>query len=126
MSTKRTLMLANVLFRIAYGAGALFSPTKMAAARLAAAANAQPQARLFVRGFGAHQVSVALLGLASRRWQRIERPAAAAATAIDVADMISAVVEAHERQAWDADLIGGLVFSAAGVASAGGALLTGR
>ena len=40
--------------------------------------------------------------------------------------MISAVVEANDRQAWDADLIGGLVFSAAGVASAGAALLIER
>ena len=79
----RTLMLANVLLRLAYGAGALFSPAKMAVARLAANTDAQPQARLFVRGFGAHQIAVALLGLAGRRWRRIERPAAVAATTID-------------------------------------------
>lgn len=112
-------MLANVVFRLAYGVGALFSPARMAAARLAADTDAQPYARLFVRGFGAHQVAVALLGLASRRWRGIERPAALAAITIDVADMVSAVVEAHDRHTLDADPVGGLVFSGAGVATAG-------
>jgi hypothetical protein len=119
-------MLANILFRLAYGVGALFSPAKMAATRLAADTEAQPQARLFVRGFGAHQVAVALLGLAGRHWQRIEKPAALAAVTIDLADMISAVVEARNRKALDADLTGGLVFSAAGAATAGPVLLTQR
>lgn len=120
--SSRTLMLTNVLFRLAYGAGALFSPARMAAARLAADTDAQPYARLFVRGFGAHQLAVALLGLAGRRWRGIERPAALTAVTIDIADMISAVVEVHDRRALDADLIGGLVFSGAGVATAGAAL----
>jgi hypothetical protein len=123
---RRRLMLANILFRLAYGVGALFSPAKMAATRLAADTETQPQARLFVRGFGAHQIVVALLGLAGRRWRRIEKPAALAAVTIDLADMISAVVEARNRKALDADLTGGLVFSAAGVATAGPVLLAQR
>jgi hypothetical protein len=119
-------MLTNILFRLAYGVGALFSPVKMAATRLVADTEAQPEARLFVRGFGAHQVVVALLGLVGRRWRTIEKPTALAAVAIDVADMISAVAEARNRKAWDADLTGGLVFPAAGVATAGQLLLTQR
>ncbi len=120
---KRSLMLVNSLFRLAYGVGALLAPAKMATMRLAADTEGQPQARLFVRGFGAHQVAVALLGLASRRWRRLEKPAALAAVTINVADMISAVVEAGDRGAMDTDLSGGLVFSAAGVATAGIALI---
>ncbi len=121
--SKRSLTLVNSLFRLTYGVGALLAPAKMASARLAADTEGQPQARLFVRGFGAHQVAVALLGLASRRWRRLEKPAALAAVAIDVADMISAVVEAGDRGQTDADLTGGLVFSATGVATAGIALI---
>lgn len=114
-------MLGNIVFRLAYGVGAVCFPRKMAAARLAADTDAQPYARLFVRGFGAHQVAVALLGLASRRWRGIERLAALAAVTIDVADTVAAVVEAQDRRALDADLIGGLVFSGAGVMTAGAA-----
>jgi len=115
-------MLANSTFRMAYGLGALFVPVAMERFRLAANTREHPQARLFVRGFGAHQIAVATLGLASRRWRTIERPAALAAVTIDVADMISAVVESEARERMDPDLTGGLVFSAAGVVTAAGAL----
>ncbi len=47
-----------------------------------------------------------------------ERPAALAALAIDAADMVAAGVEAGKRGELGADLAGGLVFSAAGVATA--------
>lgn len=90
----------------------------MAKLRLAAHTAEHPEARLFVRGFGAHQVAVGTLGLASRRWRRLERPAAIAAVTIDAVDMVSAVVEARDREKWDSDSTGGLVFSAAGVATA--------
>lgn len=120
--SKRGLMLLNSAFRMSYGVGALLSPTQMAKLQLAADTSEQPAARLFVRGFGAHQIAVAALGLASRRWRALERPAALAAIAIDVADMLSAVAETGERGQMDPDLTGGLVFSAAGVATAAGAL----
>jgi hypothetical protein len=110
-------MLVNILFRLSYGIGALLAPTKMAKLRLAAGTAEHPEARLFVRGFGAHQVAVGTLGLASR-WRRLERPAAIAAVTIDAVDMISAAVEASNRERWDSDSAGGLVFSAAGVATA--------
>jgi hypothetical protein len=120
--SRRGLMLANSMFRMAYGLGALFAPGAMARFRLAADTGEDPQARLFVRGFGAHQIAVAALGLVSRRWRTIERPAALAAMTIDVADMISAVVEGDERERMDPDLTGGLVFSAASVVTAASAL----
>ncbi|MGH2903774.1 MAG: hypothetical protein ACRDK7_09350 [Solirubrobacteraceae bacterium] len=120
--SKRSLMLANSLFRMGYGVGALLAPSMMARLRLAADTHGDPQARLFVRGFGSHQVAVAALGLASERWPTLERPAAFAALTIDTVDMLSAVVESGERGSMDADLTGGLVFSAAGVATATGVL----
>jgi len=82
--SKRGLMLVNSLFRLAYGVGVLLAPAKMASAQLAPDTEEQPQARLFVRGFGAHQVAVGLLGLASRRWRRLEKPAVLIAPMIDV------------------------------------------
>jgi hypothetical protein len=118
----RGLMLLNSTFRVSYGVGALLAPAQMATLRLAADTAEQPAARLFVRGFGAHQIVVAALGLASRRWRALERPAALAAIAIDVADMLSAVAEAGERGQMDPDLTGGRVFSAAGVATAAASL----
>jgi hypothetical protein len=42
--------------------------------------------------------------------------------AIDVTDMLSAAVEAGKRGELESDLVGGLVFSAAGVATAAAAL----
>jgi hypothetical protein len=120
--SKRGLMLVNSLFRASYGAGALFAPLKMAELKLAADTAEHPEARLFVRGFGAHQIAVAAVGLASRRWPRLEPPAAVAAIAIDAFDMISALVEARDRGQVDAELSGGLAFSAAGVATAAAAL----
>jgi hypothetical protein len=120
--SKRGLMLINSLFRVSYGVGALLAPSKMTEWKLAPDTADHPEARLFVRGFGAHQIAVAALGLAGRRKRRLERAAAVAAIAIDAFDMISALVEARARGQADADLSGGLVFSAAGVATAAAAL----
>ena len=117
-------MLVNSLFRASYGVGALFAPSKIAELKLAANTAEHPEARLFVRGFGSHQIAVAAVGLASRRWRRLEQPAALAAIAIDAFDMLSALVEARDRGQVDADLSGGFVFSAAGVATAAAALRT--
>jgi hypothetical protein len=120
--SKRSLMLLNSAFRVSYGVGTLLAPSKMAETQLAPDTAEHPEARLFVRGFGAHQVAVATLGLASRRWRALERPAALAAIAIDLSDMLSAVIEARERGQLDPDLTGGFVFSAAGVATAAAAI----
>lgn len=122
--SKRSLMFLNSLFRVSYGVGALFVPSKMTELKLTPETAEHPEARLFVRGFGAHQIAVAALGIASRRWRRLEQPAAVAAIAIDVSDMISALIEARDRGQMDPDLSGGLVFSAAGVATAAAVLWT--
>jgi hypothetical protein len=115
-------MLVNSGFRLSYGVGSLLAPSAMAAARFVPDTEQRPDARLFVRGFGAHQVAVAALGLGSRRWPRLERPAIVAAVVIDVVDMVSAAVEARARGQIGPDVAGGFVFSAAGLATAAGAL----
>lgn len=116
--SKRDLMLVNAGFRIAYGVGGLLSPAAMGKLQMAADTPERPDARLFVRGFSAHQIGVASLGLASLRWPGLRRSAAIAAVAIDLADMLSAALEAGKRGEMQSDLVGGLVFSAAGVATA--------
>jgi hypothetical protein len=119
----RRLMAVNIAFRLAYGIGGLLAPARMAALRLAPATGRQPEARLFVRGFSTHQMAVAVLGLCGRRWRGLERPAALAAAAIDLSDIVSAVVEADARGSLEQDLSGGIIFSAAGLATAVPALL---
>jgi hypothetical protein len=120
----RHLMAINAGFRMAYGIGGLLSPAAMARLQMAPDTPERPDARLFVRGFSAHQIGVAALGLLSLRQRRLERPAAFAAMAIDVADIVSALVEAKKRGRLEEDLTGGVVFSAAGVITAGVADLT--
>jgi len=70
------------------------------------------------RGFAAHQVAVALVGLASLARRDLRRPAMALAAATDVADIVSAAIEARSRARVDADLSDGIVFSSAGLGSA--------
>jgi hypothetical protein len=113
--SRRDLMLVNVGFRLGYGVGALLFPSAMARARMVPETDDRPEARLFVRGFGGHQLGVAALGLASRRWQGLERPAIALAVAIDVLDLVTVAVEARARGRMDPELAGGLALSAAGV-----------
>jgi len=115
-------MLLNGGFRLGYGVGALLAPSGMAAVRFAPDTEDRPDARLFVRGFGAHQVAAAALALGSRRWRQLERPAILAAVVIDAVDMISAAVEARARDQIDPDVAGGFVFSAAGLATAAAAM----
>jgi hypothetical protein len=116
------LMAANVAIRIGYGFGGLLAPAAMAKLRLAPEIEDRPDARLFIRGFSAHQIGVAALGLASWRWQSLRRPAALAAVAIDAADVLSAAAEAIDRRQLSQDLVGGVVFSSAGVLSAAASL----
>jgi hypothetical protein len=120
--SRRSLMLVNSLFRLGYGVGALVAPSAMSAARMVPDTEARPDLRLFVRGFGAHQLAAAALALGSMRWQRLERPAIALAVAIDAVDMVSAAVEAGARGRMDADVAGGLALSAVGAATATAAL----
>ncbi len=111
-------MAANVAIRLGYGLTGLLAPAALARLQMAPNLGDRPETRLFVRGFSAHQIGVATLGLASWRWAGLRRPAAGAAVAIDAADVISAVVEAVDRGRLDPDLVGGVVFSAVGELSA--------
>jgi hypothetical protein len=120
--SRRSLMLVNSVFRLAYGAGALLAPSAMVAAQMVPDTDDRPEARLFVRGFGGHQLAVAAVGLAGARSRRLERAGIALAVAIDVADAISAAAEARARGRMDGDLVGGLVLSTAGAATAAAAL----
>jgi len=120
--SKRNLLLLNAGFRMTYSIGGLLSPAAMGKLQLAADTPERPDARLFVRGFSAHQIGVATLGLASLRWRRLARPAALAAVAIDLADMLSAA--AGKRGELQSDLAGGLVFSAAGIAAAASSIVS--
>lgn len=114
------LVAANALIRVTYGVAALVSPSRplMGKVPLAPDTEALPEARLFVRGFAAHQVAVGMLGLASLGHRELRRPAMALAAATDLADMASALVEATDRARLAPDLTGGIAFSAAGLASA--------
>ena len=111
---------ANVVIRLAYGAAALANPSRSRAWKISLAPDTEqfPEARLFVRGFAAHQVAVALVGLASLARRDLRRPAMTLAAATDFADIVSAAIEARSRARLDADLSGGIVFSGAGLASA--------
>ena len=114
------LVAANALIRATYGVAALASPSRPLLDRipLAPDTEALPEARLFVRGFAAHQLAVGLLGLASLGRRELRRPAMALAAGTDLADIASALVEAGDRSQLTRDLTGGIAFSAAGLASA--------
>jgi hypothetical protein len=120
----RSLLLGNCIFRFSYGVVALVAPSTSARARLVPDTEERPDARLFIRGFGSHQVVVAAVGLASLRWAQLERPALELAAAIDLADVASALIEARARGRLDDDLVGGVAFSLAGLATAAAALRT--
>ncbi|HEX4306719.1 MAG TPA: hypothetical protein VHZ54_11810 [Solirubrobacterales bacterium] len=118
----RLLLSLNAGTRVAYGVGILLSPATMERLAMAPDTSDRPQARLFVRAFGGHMIGVGALGLFALRHRRLERPAAAAALAIDLADIASALVEATKRGRLESDLSGGIVFSASGAISAALAL----
>ena len=120
--SRRSLLLVNSLFRLGYGVGALVAPSAMASARMVPDTEDRPDARLFVRCFGAHQLAAGAMALGSLRWRRLERPAMALAVVIDAVDMVSAAVEARARGRMDADVAGGLALSAVGAATASAAL----
>lgn len=120
--TDDALMAANVAIRLGYGVGGVVTPAALARLRFAPSVGDRPDARLFVRGFAVHQVGVAALGLASWHWPGLRRAAAVAAVTIDAADMISAVAEAIDRRRLDSELVGGVIFSAAGALSAAATL----
>jgi hypothetical protein len=110
---------ANAAIRIGYGVAVLLSPSKpLGSVPLAPDTDEFPEARLFVRGFAAHQLAVGALGLMSLGRPEHRRLAMLLAAATDLADIISALVEARARGNLDTDLSGGIVFSGAGLGSA--------
>jgi hypothetical protein len=115
-----SIICANAVIRLAYGTAALADPSRPLLGRIPLAPDTEqfPEARLFVRGFAAHQVAVALVGLASLARRDLRRPAMALAAATDLADIASAAIEARSRPGLDSDLSGGIAFSSAGLASA--------
>jgi hypothetical protein len=118
----RLLLLLNAGARVAYGVGSLLSPAAMERLEMAPDTPECPEARLFVRAFGGHMIGVGTLGLLALRRRRLERLAAAAALAIDLADIASALVETAKRGRLERDLWGGIVLSASGAISAALAL----
>jgi len=58
----RSVIGANAVIRLAYGAAALAAPSRPLLGRIPLAERF-PEARLFVRAFAAHQVGVAFVGL---------------------------------------------------------------
>jgi hypothetical protein len=115
-----SLAAANAAIRLGYGVAALVAPSKpfLGKVPLAPDTDEFPEARLFIRGFAAHQVGVALVGLASLGDRDRRRAAMVVAAATDLADIVSAAIEARARGSVDADLRDGIVFSSAGLASA--------
>jgi hypothetical protein len=115
-----SLIAANAAIRVAYGVAALAAPSSPVLGKVPLAPNTEefPEARLFIRGFAAHQIAVALVGLASLGQRDLRRPGMLLAAAADLADIASAVIEARARGRLDSDLSGGIAFSGAGLVSA--------
>lgn len=118
------LIAANAGIRLGYGVAALSAPSKpvLGSVPLAPDTEQLPQARLFIRGFASHQIAVAVVGLGSLIQRDLRRTGMFLAAAIDVADIVSAVLEASARGRFDSDLRGGIAFSSAGLFSALAAL----
>ena len=118
--SRRELTLLNAGVRLAYGVAVTLWPSGTADTPLPLAPDTddRPKARLFVRGFAAHQIGVALAGLASLRSPQFEPAAIALAGAIDALDVVTALIEGRARGHWDEDLLGGMIFSGVGVATA--------
>jgi hypothetical protein len=119
----RWLAIANSVIRLGYGLAALAAPSKPAfgSVPLAPDTDRFPEARLFVRGFAAHQIAVALVGLAGVA-RRDPRRGMLLAAATDFTDIAAALAEGAARGRLDSDLSGGIVFSGAGLVSALAAL----
>jgi hypothetical protein len=115
-----SLAAANAAIRLGYGVAALVAPSKPLLGKVPLAPDTDdfPEARLFIRGFAAHQIGVALVGLGSLGDRDRRRAAMLLAAATDLADILSAATEARARGSLDTDLRDGIVFSSAGLVSA--------
>jgi hypothetical protein len=118
------ILAANAAIRLAYGVAALVAPSRPLLGKVPLAPDTDrfPEARLFIRGFAAHQIAVSIVGIASLARSDLRRPGMVLASATDLADIVSALVEARARGRLEPDLRDGLVFSAAGLITALAAL----
>jgi hypothetical protein len=116
----RALSLGNAAIRLAYGVAVLLSPFRPVSGtlQLAPDTDGHPEARLFVRGFAAHQLGAGALGLLGAGNRDLRRSAMLLAAATDASDFASAAIEAKSRGRVDPDLSGGMLFSSAGLLSA--------
>jgi hypothetical protein len=114
--TARVLMLGGTAVRIAVGVGYLLVPSRMAAARLAPDTDHEPDARLFVRGFGGHQLVTGAVTLAAARAPRLSSPALNFNLLIDTLDMTSTALEVRARGRPDRTLIGSIALSGTAIA----------
>lgn len=107
----RLLMLGGTSVRMAVGLGYLLAPSKMAAARLAPNADDRPDARLFVRGFGGHQLVLGTVTLATTRGRRPPDLVLAVNLLIDALDMTSTLLEVRVRGRSDRTLSRSIILS---------------
>jgi hypothetical protein len=111
----RSLALVGSLVRGAWGFGAFAAPAAMKRAQLTGGEGLNlPDARLYVRGFGAHQALIAGFTLAALRSDELLKPALVLSVLLDALDMASAAVEVPARGGIDPTLVGGIAFSGAG------------
>jgi len=109
-------MLGGAAVRLAVGAGYLLASSSMASARLAPQTADRPDARLFVRGFGGHQLLIGALTLAAARARRLAGPVVALNLLIDALDMTSTALEVRARGRADRTLIGSIALSGTAIA----------
>jgi hypothetical protein len=114
----RSLALLGSAVRGAWGAGAFAAPEAMRSARMTGDSPDLdlPDPRLYVRGFGAHQLLVAGFTIAATRSRRLLRPALVLSTLLDAVDIASAVAEVRARGGADQTTVAGIVFSGSGLA----------
>src|ERR671914_1056336 len=95
----RWLVGVNAVLRLGYGLAAFTSPSKPAFGKVPLAPDTDelPEARLFIRGFASHQIAVGVVGLASLGQRDLRRHGMLLAAATDLADIASALIEAHAR-----------------------------
>lgn len=80
------LFAANVVIRLGYGIAVLTAPSKPVLGKIPLAPDTEelPEARLFVRGFAAHQIAVAAVAFAGLSRSSLRRPAMLLAATIDI------------------------------------------
>jgi hypothetical protein len=111
----RSLALFGSVVRGAWGLGALAAPEPMRKAQLTGGLGLDlPDARLYVRGFGGHQLLIAGFTIAALRSDELLRPALVLSALLDGFDIASAVAEIPARGGPDRTTVAGIVFSGGG------------